>query len=76
MTVQVLTENKSKAVLLDALQKRPKTVRLYDPSIVSERRFTGRDIKPGERFAVVMDHPKRSRFAEVVRSTTGVFKVL
>lgn len=76
MTVQCLTENKSKAVLLDALKTRPESVRFYDPSIVSERRFTGRDIKPGDRFPVVMDHPKRSRFAEVSRTSTGVFKVL
>ncbi len=76
MTVQVLTENKSKAVLLAALTTDPSRVRLYDPSFVAERRFTGSDIKPGERFPVVMDHPLRRRFAQVVRTPSGAFKVL
>jgi len=76
MTVQVLTENKSKAVLLAALTTAPQSVRLYDPSFVAERRFTGADIKPGERFPVVMDHPRRNRFAEIIRTPSGLFKVL
>lgn len=76
MTIQVQTANQSKAVLLACLTDKPESVRFYDPSIVNERRFTGADIKPGDRFPVVMDHPKRNRFAEVIRKADGTFKVL
>lgn len=71
MTIQVLTENKSKATLLAALTTDPAKVRFYDPSIVAERRFTGADIKPGESFLVVMDHPRRTRFATITRRLIG-----
>ena len=76
MTIQVCTANQSKAILLACLTDKPESVRFYDPSIINERQFTGADIKPGERFPVVMDHPKRNRFAVIIRKPDGTFKVL
>jgi hypothetical protein len=78
MTIQVLNFNKSKAVLQEQLQSDPSKVNFYDPSIFSGTRedFTGADIPPGDSFAVVMDHPKRTRFAQVICNKDGSFKVL
>lgn len=75
MTIQVQTCNASKAKLLKALTEQPSAVSFYDPSIVNTRWFNGTDIKPGESFPVVMDHPKRSRFATVTRKESGAFRV-
>lgn len=71
MTIQVLSCNASKAKLLEALRTQPSAVTFYDPSILNERWFSGADIKEGEAFAVVMDHPKRTRFARIVKAPKG-----
>lgn len=77
MTIQVCNFNKNKGELQAALNTEPASVQLYDPSIFPSSRgdFTGEDIKPGESFPVVMDHPKRMRFASVVRKADGKFRV-
>lgn len=79
MTIQVLTATQSKAVLLACLKDAPASVQFVDPSVFQPRNggdpFTGADIQPGEKFPVVMDHPKRTRFAQVVRTADG-WKVL
>ncbi len=79
MTIQVRTvaAAKSKKTLEAALNERAGLVNFYDPSIFegSRGQFTGEDIKPGEQFPVVMDHPKRSRFATISRRADKSFKV-
>ena len=75
MTIQVENFNKSKKVLENQLNTDPSQVSFYDPSIFNSRFFTGEDVKKGEHFAVVMDHPKRMRFASVARQQNGTFKV-
>lgn len=75
MTVQVKNFNKSKEVLQNQLNTDPSQVSFYDPSIFNSRSFTGEDVKKGEHFAVVMDHPRRMRFALVTRRQNGTFKV-
>lgn len=62
---------KSKAVLQQALNSTPDQVTFDDPSIVAPRAFLGSHIRLGEKFAVVMDHPKRMRFAQVARTAKG-----
>jgi len=75
MTIQVENFNKSKEVLQNQLNTDPYQVSFYDPSILGSRFFTGEDVKKGEHFAVVMDYPKRTRFAKVTRRQNGTFKV-
>lgn len=75
MTVQVQNFNKNKGVLQDALNSTPEQVMFYDPSIFNERTFSGKEVQTGEHFPVVMDHPKRMRFATVTRKQDGSFKV-
>lgn len=79
MTIQVMsrTAAKSKKTLEVALNESAGLVNFYDPSIFegSRGQFTGEDIKPGEKFPVVMDHPQRNRFATVSRKPDGKFKV-
>lgn len=79
MTIQLRSQQygKSKATLQEALNTTPTRVWFEDPSIFpgSRGQFTGADVKPGERFPLVMDHPKRSRFATLQRRPDGTFKV-
>lgn len=79
MTIQLQSQQygKSKATLAAQLNQDARRVWFEDPSVFpgSRGQFTGADVKPGERFALVMDHPKRSRFASVVRREDGTFKV-
>ena len=78
MTVQLVSANaygKSKATLQAALTAHPSLVWFDDPSPWGSRSFTGADIKPGDRFLVVMDPKTRMRFAEVERRSDGSFKV-
>jgi hypothetical protein len=77
VTIQAQTFNTSKKVLEQALNEAPQHCRFYDPSIFpgSRGQFRGDSIEKGEHFAVVMDHPKRMRFATVTRKPDGTFKV-
>lgn len=79
MTIQLRSQQygKSKATLTAQLNEDPARVRFEDPSIFAGSRgqFTGADVKPGERFPLVMDHPKRSRFATLQRRLDGTFEV-
>ena len=79
MTIQVLGTifGKSKKVLQDGLNTRPDLVWFYDPSIFPGSRgtFPSNEMKLGESFPVVMDHPKRRRFAIVERRGLDNFKV-
>lgn len=78
MTVQVRSVKfaKSKRILQDALNEFPSLIWFEDPSIFNPRVFTGNDMKPGEQMAVVMDPPKRNRFALVTRdAVTNKFEV-
>ena len=81
MTIQVCNSKHgaSKAALLAALQSTPALVEFHDPGIFTGPKgpyFTGEAIAPGERFPVVMDHPRSMRFAQVVRKADGSFRVL
>lgn len=80
MTVQIAAPYKygaSKKALSDALNgDNTGLVNFYDPSIVNPRYFTGREIRIGERFPIVMDPETRRRFAEIVRKPDGTFRVL
>lgn len=69
MTIMLMTPRfgKSKAALRDALATMPNQVEFADPSPFTLRFFTGADIEVGESFYVVMDHPRRSRFALITR---------
>lgn len=49
-------------------------VHIQDPSIIQPRDFDASDMKVGQR-EVVTNHPKRSWFAEIIRTESG-FKVL
>jgi hypothetical protein len=77
MTIQVTTQQyaKSKKTLQDALNTTPERVLFLEPSIFNEHDFNGAMIEAGRKFPVVMDHPKRMRFALVVRKADGTFKV-
>lgn len=77
MTIQVQSRahGASKAALQAALTANPAGVWFYDPSIMAPRSFTGADMAPGEKFPVVMDHPKLQRFATVARLPGGGFRV-
>lgn len=77
MTIQVYSDHaKSKATLTAALNSNPQAVRFYDPSLFNSRIFRASEMKPGERFPVVMDPQTRRRFAEVERRADGSFRVL
>lgn len=78
MTIQLQSREfgKSKATLAAALNASPASVWFYNPSIVCEGEFSGDEIKPHERFPIVMDPPKRQRFAEIWRRPDGTFRVL
>ena len=76
MTIQLappMEFGKSKKTLELALNVTPVRVRFYNPGILLSY-FSGQDITPGE-FPVCLDHPKRMRFAIVVRKPDGTFKV-
>lgn len=77
MTVQVTNPKApTKKQLADALAANPAGVGFYDPSIVNERYFTGAEIPVGTTYLpVVLDHPKRMRFAEIARRADGTFRV-
>lgn len=68
---------KSKKTLEDALNTK-KSVGFHDPSCFTPRHggdFTGADMDRGEKFSVVMDPLRRSRFATVERRADGSFRV-
>jgi hypothetical protein len=77
MTIQVILagDGKSKKVLQDKLNTN--IVFLHDPSIFEGSRgsFSSAMITIGESFPVVMDHPKRTRFATITRKADGSFSV-
>ncbi len=77
MTIQVIERSagKSKRVLEEKLNAGH--VFLHDPSVFPGGRgsFSSQTMLPGEYFPVVMDHPKRSRFAIIRRGIDGRFKV-
>lgn len=79
MTIQVSSTRvaRSKATLEAALAADPREVWFYDPSIFQGSRgtFSADEVKPGDRFPVVMDPATRQRFAEIVRKPDGSFKV-
>lgn len=70
-----LHAGKSKAALKVELESRPELVIFEDPSIMNPRVFRGSEIKSGETFVAVLDHPKRYRFAEITKSKDGSWKV-
>lgn len=76
MTIQLTSQHlgKSKAALQEALNRQPTNVEFHDPSIMNPRSFFGSSIRIGEKFACVLDHPKRQRFAQITRTESG-FKV-
>lgn len=78
MTIQVAipTYGKSKAALAAVLNTNPHDCAFYDPSTFEGSRghFRGDSIPVGDAFPVVMDHPKRTRFALIKRTAKG-FKV-
>lgn len=76
MTIQAVNFNKSKKELTEALNTHPQRVYFYNPSMFGSSTIRGSEILVGERFPVVMDHPKRMRFAEVKRVSETQFKVL
>jgi hypothetical protein len=79
MTIQLTSArySKSKAVLAAALNDPGTTVYFLDPSMFNESKgeFTGREIAPGASFPIVMDHPRRTRFATLTRRADGTFRV-
>jgi hypothetical protein len=77
MTIQVISQQfaKSKKTLQDALNSTPERVIFLEPSIFNEHDFNGAMVEVGRHFAVVMDHPKRTRFAIVRRKADGTFKI-
>lgn len=79
MTIQVCNGPyaKSKAALAAALAANASHVQLYDPSMFQGARgcFLASSMALGESFPVVMDHPKRTRFAIIKRKENGTFKV-
>ena len=77
MTIQVRdpAHGKSKAALQAALDAAPSQVWFHDPSIMHTRCFAASSMAPGESFPVVMDHPKRMRFATVSRLRDGAYRV-
>ena len=79
MTIMLVSTllGKSKVDLAAHLNTQAHRVVFEDPSIFpgSRGQFRGDAIQPGERFACVLDHPKRQRFATIARRPDGVFKV-
>lgn len=77
MTIQLTSQRfgKSKATLQEAMNTTPNQVAFEDPSIFSPRSFVAADIRQGEKFAAVLDHPKRMRFATIARKPDGTFRV-
>ena len=77
MTIQVIlaSDGKSKKVLQDKLNT--SIVFLHDPSFFEGSRgsFGSTQIAIGESFPVVLDHPKRTRFATITRKADGSFSV-
>ena len=77
MTIQLVSQQfgNSKKALEDQLNRDPALVHFEDPSIFSPRSFTGAEVARNQSFAVVMDHPKRMRFAKISRGREDKFKV-
>jgi hypothetical protein len=83
MTVQLAPRTaalygKSKATLQAALTETPFRVAFDDPSMFSPRHggcFNGTNLTVGEKFAVVMDPAKRTRFATIELKPDGKIKV-
>lgn len=79
MTIQVSSTqySTSKKALQDRLNTEPGTVTFYNPSLFTTlpSNFYGRNIPERSHFPVVMDHPKRNRFATITRKPDGTFKV-
>jgi hypothetical protein len=79
MTVilKTLQHGKSKASLLKALNEEPENVVFEDPSPFRDKIFTAARMKEWGNFSmpVVMDHPKRLRFAQVSITAQGKWSV-
>lgn len=76
MTIQLnMPPGLSKKGLEEKLNAAPSMVTFYNPSILREGYFTGADLKVGEHMTVVLDHPKRQRFAVVLRVDQDKWKV-
>lgn len=75
MTIQIDGGSPNKQDLQTKLNTQPAQVILHDPGIHG-RTFRGNEISNGDKFPVVMDHPKRLRFAQIERRYDGTFKVL
>lgn len=77
MTIQLASPEvgKSKATLKAALESNPAAVRFYDPSIMGERHLTGATWAEPAKTPVVLDHPKRMRFAQITKRADGTWKV-
>jgi hypothetical protein len=77
MTTQITNsaQGKSKATLQAALNANPHGVLMLTPMPGRDALHTADIIKPGEQLAVVMDHPRRMRFALIKRAADGTFRV-
>lgn len=80
MTIQVLSQefSTSKQALQDALNSAPGKVWLHEPSVFhpsGPHDFPASHMTAGQSFPVVMDHPKRRRFAKITRKADSTFKV-
>ena len=76
MTIQLnMPPGLSKKALQDKLNAAPGMVTFFDPSIMGERYFTGATWNEPEGTAVVLDHPKRMRFAQITKRADGTWKV-
>ena len=76
MTIQLKTPwGLSKKSLQEKLNADPSAVTFYNPSVVKEGHFTGAQVSDGERFVIVLNHPKRTRFAGVQRLSVNDWKV-
>jgi hypothetical protein len=63
----------TKKAFRERVASAPERVYIDDPSIFNPRGFSAAEMKPGQR-ETVTNHPKRSWFAQIVRTADG-FKV-
>lgn len=78
VTIQIappFKHGKSKATLQAALNSDLEIVNFMEPTPWEERYFSQTSVKPGEKFAVVMDPATRMRFATVQQRADGSWKV-
>lgn len=69
----------AKAALQTLCNEKPHSVTFYDPSIFEPKfggsGFSVNDLQPGDSITVVLDHPKRMRFARIAKKPDGSVKV-